>query len=235
MDLVIEFQANEQAAPYIAHRLSEAAIPLISVDIPHPRAIFFGVDNYLVGYEAGSLLAAHAQQNWSGKVDIFVGLGVEQAGTQVGSRISAGLRAITKELDGAPQMKVILRDCRGLGENSRAIVAEVLEKNPAARHILVATISDTSALGAVQAVREMKRQKHVAIASQDCVAEAVTEMKKANSPLIGSISHEAHTYGPRLIQIGLSRLKNEQVDPYYFVQHRVVRKEEILAEDANRR
>jgi ribose transport system substrate-binding protein len=234
VDLVIEFQADEQSAPFIAHRLSEAAIPLIAVDIPHPRAIFFGVDNYQVGYEAGRLLAIHARRNWSGKADIFVGLNVEQAGTQVGSRISAGLRAIREELDGAPQMQVILRDCRGLGENSGAIIAEVLEANPSAKHILVATISDSSALGAVQAVRELKRQRHVAIASQDCVAEALAEMEKANSPLIGSISHEAHTYGPRLIQIGLSRLKNEPLEPHYFVQHRVVRKEEILAATADR-
>jgi ribose transport system substrate-binding protein len=124
---------------------------------------------------------------------------------------------------------VVLRDCRGLMENSRAIVADILEKNLAAKHILIATISDSSALGAVQAVRELRRQKNVAIASQDCVAEAIAEMEKPNSPLIGSISHEAHTYGPRLIHLGLSRLKNEPLDPHYFVQHRVVRKEEVLA------
>ena len=202
---------------------------MIAIDIPHPRAIFFGVDNYQVGYEAGKLLAAHSQRIWSGKADIFIGLGVDRAGTQVGSRITAAWRAVKQELGGAPQMNVILRDCRGLSENSRVIVTEILEKNPDAKHILIATISDSSALGAVEAVREMKRQKHVAIASQDCVAEAVTEMERSASPLIGSISHEAHTYGPRLIQLGLSRLKNESLEPHYFVQHRVVLKEEIVA------
>jgi len=229
VDLVIEFQADQQSAAYIAHRLAEAAIPMIAVDIPHPRAIFFGVDNYRVGYEAGKLLASHAQQHWGGRADIFLGLGIDQAGSLVGSRLSATLRAVTKELDNTTDMEIIMQDSHGLAEHSRKITSEVLKKHPKAKHILIATTSDSSAFGVVQAVRDLKRLKHVAIVSQDCVAEAVAEMQRHNSPLIGSISHEAHTYGPRLIQLGLSILKNEAIDPYYFVEHRVVRKEDLCS------
>jgi ribose transport system substrate-binding protein len=64
------------------------------------------------------------------------------------------------------------------------------------------------------------------------VAEAIAEMARPGSPLIGSISHEAHTYGPQLIQLGLGRLKNESLDPHYFVQHRAVLKEDVIAEVA---
>ena len=227
VDLAIEFQADQQSAAYIAHRLAEVAIPLIAIDIPHPRAIYFGVDNYQVGYEAGNLLVSHAQQHWGGKADIFLGLGIDQAGPLVGSRILAALRAVTKELDNTANMEIIMQDCHGLAENSRKIVSEFLKKHPNAKRILIATTSDSSALGVVQAVRDLRRVKHVAIASQDCVAEAVAEMQRPNSPLIGSISHEAHAYGPRLIQLGLSLLKNEALDPYYFVEHHVVRKEEL--------
>jgi ribose transport system substrate-binding protein len=37
--------------------------------VPHPNATYFGVDNFEVGYEAGSLLAQHALRKWKGKVD----------------------------------------------------------------------------------------------------------------------------------------------------------------------
>ena len=41
----------------IADKIAAAKIPLIAIDIPHPHATYFGVDNYRVGLEAGELLA----------------------------------------------------------------------------------------------------------------------------------------------------------------------------------
>ncbi|HTY82811.1 MAG TPA: helix-turn-helix domain-containing protein, partial [Silvibacterium sp.] len=49
VDLIIEFQIEERVAPAIAHIISKAGIPLIAIDIPHPHATYFGVDNYQVG------------------------------------------------------------------------------------------------------------------------------------------------------------------------------------------
>ncbi len=44
------------------------------------------------------------------------------------------------------------------------------------KHILIAAATDTSALGALDAVREAKREKHVAIVGQDAIPEALTEI-----------------------------------------------------------
>ena len=41
----------------IADKIASANIPLIAIDIPHPHATYFGVDNYRVGVEAGETLA----------------------------------------------------------------------------------------------------------------------------------------------------------------------------------
>src|SRR5580700_9309453 len=69
VDLVIEFQVEQEVAPAIGDKIAAAKIPLIAVDIPHPHATYFGVDNYRVGIEAGEALAAHASTHWGGKVD----------------------------------------------------------------------------------------------------------------------------------------------------------------------
>jgi ribose transport system substrate-binding protein len=37
VDVVIEFQVEQHAAPIIADKIANAGIPLIAVDIPHPR------------------------------------------------------------------------------------------------------------------------------------------------------------------------------------------------------
>jgi ribose transport system substrate-binding protein len=68
VDLVLEFQVEEHVAPHVAHIFKKAEIPLVAIDVPHPNATYFGVDNFEVGYEAGVLLAKYASSKWKGKV-----------------------------------------------------------------------------------------------------------------------------------------------------------------------
>jgi hypothetical protein len=100
IDLVIEFQVEQQVAPVIADRIAAAGIPLIAIDIPHPHAIFFGVDNYRVGYDAGQLLAQHAVDEWRGQVDWVLGLDIEEAGPLVQSRITGAFEGVRSKLEG---------------------------------------------------------------------------------------------------------------------------------------
>ena len=62
VDLVIDFQVDQDVAAIIGDKIAGAGIPLIAVDIPHPHAVFFGVDNFRVGFEAGQLLARYASR-----------------------------------------------------------------------------------------------------------------------------------------------------------------------------
>ena len=222
VDLVIEFQIDQRAAPVIAHKIDDAGIPLIAVDIPHPHSTFFGVDNYLVGFEAGEYLSRHAQKAWGGKVRWVFGLDLEEAGPLVQSRITGAFEGILSVLPSLPRGNLIRMDGRGMRDKSYRLVLDFLNRNPHDRGILIAAATDTSALGAVQAVRELKLEKHVAIVGQDCIPEALEEMKAASSPLIGSISHEAQSYGPRLIHLGLAILAGQRISPYNYVEHKLV-------------
>jgi ribose transport system substrate-binding protein len=222
VDLVIEFQIDQRVAPVIADKIDEARIPLIAVDIPHPHAVFFGVNNYRVGFEAGEFLAQHATVKWNGKVCWALGLDIEEAGPLVQSRVTGAFEAIRSALPDMSGERLMRLDGRGMREKSYRLVLDFLRRHPKDRGILIAAATDTSALGAVQAVREARREKHVAIVGQDCIPEALEEMKRKDSPLIGSVSHEAQTYGPRLIHLGLAILGGQQVPPYNYVEHKLV-------------
>lgn len=222
VDLVIEFQIEERVAPFIAHTISRAGIPLIAVDIPHPSAVYFGVDNFQVGFEAGELLAQHALHVWKGKVDYVLGLDVAEAGTFVQSRISGAFEGIRSLLPAIPQRAFVRMDGRGMRQTSAQIVSDFMQRHGRTDRILIAAATDTSALGALQVTRDLGREKYVAIVGQDCIPEVLEEMQRKRGPLIGSISHEAHTYGPRLIQLGVTLLRGNTVPPYNYVQHRVV-------------
>lgn len=227
LDLVIEFQVEQAVAPVVGDCIAAANIPLIAIDIPHPHATYFGVDNYRVGMEAGELLAAHAAAHWRGKVQWVVGLDLPEAGQLVQSRITGAFEGVRKALPDLPEESFVRIDGRGKRERSRKAVFDFLQRHAGEKHILIAAATDSSALGALDAARELRRESHVAIVGQDCIEEAAQEIAKRSSSLIGSVSHEAHLYGASLIQLGLSVIHGQTVPPYNYVSHRMVTRESL--------
>ena len=232
VDVVIEFQVDVHVAPIIADRISEAGIPLIAVDIPHPRATFIGIDNYRAGYEAGTLLAEFAVNRWKGQMDWMVGLDLEEAGQLVQSRITGAFQGVKARLPDLPVESFVRIDGRGLRDVSHRAILEFLKRHPKDKHILIAAANDTSAMGAISAARELGRSQNIAVVGQDCVEEMLAELQQPASPAIGSISHAASLYGPRLIELCLALLRGETVAPYNYIPHRAVTRES-LARPAN--
>jgi len=221
VDLVIEFQVDQHVAAIIGDKIAGAGIPLIAVDIPHPHAVYFGVDNFRVGFEAGRLLARHAKQAWDGKVNWVLGLDLEEAGPLVQSRITGAFEGVRSQIPKVPVESFVRINARGMREKSYQLVREFLGRH-ARERILIAAATDTSALGALQAARELKREQHIAVVGQDCIEEAMKEISTPGTPLIGTVSHEAQTYGSRLIQLGMAMLGGQSVPPYNYVEHKVV-------------
>jgi ribose transport system substrate-binding protein len=222
VDVIIEFQVEERVAPVIADRIAAAQIPLIAIDIPHPHSTYFGVDNYRVGLEAGQLLGQFAVQRWKGKVDWIVGLDLTEAGQMVQSRITGAFEGVMTQLPALPVECFVRIDGRGMRERSRQVVKDFLNRHPKDRHILIAAANDMSALGAISAARELKREAHIAVVGQDCVEEMLEEMNRPGSAAIASISHEVSQYGPRLIELGLALLRGDTVAPYNYIQHKAI-------------
>jgi ribose transport system substrate-binding protein len=227
VDLIFELQVEQQVAPIIGDKIAAAKIPLVAIDIPHPNATFFGVDNYRVGVEAGEVLAQHALTEWKGQVDWVIGLDLPEAGLLVQGRISGAFEAIRAALPDLRAESFVRVDGRGMRERSRKLLAEFLDKHPRDKRILIAAATDTSALGAIDAARELKRTGHIAVVGQDCIREATEEMQQRNSPMIASVSHETGSYGPALMNLGLALLRGQTVPPYNYVSHRLVTRKSL--------
>ncbi len=227
VDLIIEFQVEQNVAPIIADKVAAAGIPMIAIDIPHPHATYFGVDNFRVGVEAGEALSAYAAREWGGRVDWVLGLDLPEAGQLVQSRITGAFEGVRKSFPSLADECFVRLNGRGMRDRSAKRVSEFLRSHPHDERILIAAATDSSALGALDAVQESKRGRHVAIVGQDCIAEAVDEMRRSNSPLIGSVSHQAGSYGQNLIDLGLAILRGQKVAPYNYVSHKLVTPETL--------
>ncbi len=231
VDLVLEFQVEEHVAPHIAHIFKKAEIPLIAIDVPHPNATYFGVDNFEVGYEAGALLAQFAIGKWSCKADWVLGIGFSEAGSFVQSRITGAFEAIRERLSQIPSDRFFRIDGRGMRQPSAVAITELLRTQRKGQRFLVAASTDSSALGVLDAARQFGREQDFAIVGQDCIPEVLEEMRKDSSAIIGSISHGAESYGPRLIQLGITLLRGRIVPPYNYVRHFVVTPASLAAEE----
>ena len=218
---------EEAVAPRVARILKQADIPLVAIDVPHPNATYFGADNFEVGYEAGALLAQHAVRIWKGKVDRVLGVGFSEAGSFVQSRITGAFDCIRERLPSLTAEQFVQIDGRGMREASRKAMLEFLHNSGTAERTLVAAATDSSALGVLDAIRQTGSEENFAIVGQDCIPEVLEELGKGDSAIIGSISHEAESYGPRLIQLGIAILRGYTVPPYNYAHHRAVTAESL--------
>jgi ribose transport system substrate-binding protein len=178
VDLVLEFQVEEAAAPRVAHIFKKAEIPMVAIDVPHPNATYFGVDNFEVGYEAAAILAQYAQRQWKGKVDRVLGVGFREAGSFVQHRITGAFDGIRERFKELTADRFVQIEGRGMREASHRAMSEYLGERKGGELTLVAAANDTSALGVLDAVREAGQEANFAIVGQDCIPEVLEEMRQ---------------------------------------------------------
>lgn len=220
--VMVQFHPPRDFAPMVSRMLRESKIPQIAIDIPQPEALYFGIDNFQAGFEGGQELGRYAQQAWNGKVDAVLVLDEFSAGSVVAERMSGAWYGIQQVLGPLPESLLTRVDCEGEREPARAVTDAFLRKHTRAHRILIASINDASGLGALQAVRQLKREPQVAIVGQDCIEEALREIANPASALLASVAHFPENYGAQVVDLVLRLLRGEQVPPYTYTQHQLI-------------
>lgn len=226
VNLVIEFQTDEAAAPAIASTYLEANIPLIAIDIPHPGATYFGADNYAAGLLAGRTLARWARQHWNGDVDEILLVEIARAGSLPHARIKGVLEGIHETLRQARDCPVVTIDGDGQFKTSLDRVRRHLRQTRAHR-ILVGAANDPSALGAARAFQEAGRAETCAVVGQNAEPDARAELRQPRTPLVASVGYFPEQYGDGLIKLALDILTRKPAPPAVFVHHHVITRENV--------
>jgi ribose transport system substrate-binding protein len=226
VDLIIEFQTDESAAPAIAAKVQEAGIPMIAVDIPHPSASYFGANNYEAGLVGGRHLGRWANKNWHGLVDEIVLLEIRRAGSVPQTRVLGMLVGITEVVRPSYRGRVVNLDGDGQFGNSLDCVRKHLRSTKAKR-ILVGAANDSSALGALRAFQEAGRTSECAIVSHNADPEGRTELRDPKSRMVGSVAYFPEEYGPHLIRLALDILDQKPTSPAVFIKHQLITPENV--------
>ncbi len=228
VDLVIEFQTNQQSASIVASKLIEAEIPIIAIDIPHPGAHYYGANNYRAGLIGGHALAQACVTHWGGTVDEIVLLELPMAGPLPRSRLVGILDGIRETLPKIHDQRVRFINGNGRYETSLDAMRKHLRKSKANR-VLLGAMNDPSCLGALQAFEEAGREGHCLAVGQNASIEARREMRRPNSRLVGSVSYFPEHYGEAIISLALDKLQGNDVPPATFVKHQLITRENVEA------
>jgi len=226
VDLVIDFQTDEHCAPVVSSKLSEAQIPFIALEIPHPGATYYGANNYRAGTLGGQYLAKWATQHWHGRVDEVLLLELPVAGALPKARLTGTLAALRANLPSFTDQKVVALDGNGQFDRSLEVVRKHLRKSHA-KCVLVGAINDPSALGALRAFQEAGRVDECAVMGQNASFEARSEIRTPGSRLIGSVAYFPERYGEGAISLALNILKGKPTPPAVFVKHQLVTRETV--------
>lgn len=227
VDLVVDSQINVAVAAQIAAKFSDAHIPFIALDIPHPGAVYFGADNYKAGRMAGRYLAKWATRHWKANPEQLILLGVDAAGPLLNARLTGIVDGIVELLPNGRSIPTHHYDTKGgQFEATLDIVRKHLRRKRPER-ALVGAVNDSTALAALHAFREIGIERACAIAGQDGSLAAREEMRRSSSRLICSVAYFPETYGARIIQVALEILKHKAVAPAVFVQHELITAENV--------
>ncbi len=219
--LIMEFQTDSSIASLLSAKLLKKHVPLIAIEIPHPNATYFGLNNSQAGLTAGRYLARWAESHWNGRVDEVILLGLPMAGSLPGSRLTGALLGMREIMPSLEDSQVRVLSGNGRFQTSYEVVKQYLKKSTH-KHILVSGINDPSALGALQAFKDAGRQNHCAIMGQNASSDAVLEMSCPDTRLVGSVGCFPEKYGEQLIAIALQLLDHKPVPPAIFVKHHLI-------------
>lgn len=226
VDLVIEFQTDENIAPIVAATYREAGIPLIAIDIPHPGATYFGANNYEAGLIGGKHLGRWAKQAWQGSIDEVLLLELARAGSLPRMRLTGMLFGLRAFLPGVEDRQVTYINGDGRFEESFEAMRKHLRLTKA-RRILVGAINDASALGALRAFQEAGRTECCAVMGQNASQEARAELREPATRMIGSVAYFPERYGEELVRVALEILNHRAVPPAVFVKHQLITPETV--------
>ena len=227
VDLVIDSQINVGVAAQIAAKFSDARIPFIALDIPHPGAVYFGADNYKAGRMAGRHLAKWAARHWKTGPEQIILLGVDAAGPLLNARVTGVVDGIAELLPNGRSIPTHHYDTKG-GQFEATL--DIMRKHIRRRRpdrVLIGAVNDSTALGALQAFREAGLERACAVAGQDGSFAAREEMRRSSTRLVCSVAYFPETYGSHIIQLAVDILKHKPVAPAVFVQHELITPENV--------
>jgi ribose transport system substrate-binding protein len=224
VDAIINFQVDEKSAPRIC--AAGPDVPTIAVDINQKpcQVAFMGADNQRAGEIAGEAMGEYFKANENCEYDAVVSMQQPAAGVVNEQRSGGALKGFESVCGPIKNKKVV--DGGGTIEGGQKKFADVLTSLPGQHKIIVLSLNDDMALGALAAAKAQGREKDLYLAGQG--ADPTAHCQLATNPQwVADAAYFPEKYGQIAVPAAIRAAKGEEVNETLFVPHVVINKDNI--------
>ena len=217
-DAVIFSNWRSEAAESSMEVFDEAGIPVVTIDLWHPNAIFFGADNYVSGAIAGINSGLYALEAWNCE-DARVLLARNPAAGEVPNLRTSGFADGVQTVCGA-DLPVSRIDVDGSPRGAFEATVNWLEDNPHVEHVLATSLDDVVAVPMSRAMEQAGRSGVAAgHGAQPNSIERLNEGPPEATRYLGSVAYFPELYGVYAVAALIDILEGRAVPQEIHMDH----------------
>jgi len=228
-DFAVVSNWQSGAAEAIMKIYDKAKIPVVTIDVWHPNAIFFGADNYISGEIGGKAAGNYAKGlGKCGEVTLFNGINPGE-GDAANQRIAGFIDGV-QEICGAVPADRIKSELFDAGTTEQALTetTDWLTANPGASFILGTSIDDARSAGIAKALAQSGRDGAAVGLGCDEIGVASTKQgDPATTKFLGCVAFFPEKYPDYVMSIGLDVLDHKAVPDEVHIEHKFLNKSTI--------
>jgi ribose transport system substrate-binding protein len=224
VDAIINFQVDEKSSPRVC--AAGPDVPTIAIDINQKpcQVAFMGANNQRAGEIAGTAMGEYFKEKFDCEHDAVVSMQQPAAGI-VNEQRSGGALEGFEAICGEPEnLKIV--DGGGTIEGGQKKFADVLTSLPGQSKIIVLSLNDDMALGALAAAKAQGREKDLYLAGQGADPTSHCELAN-NEQWVADAAYFPERYGQIAVPAAIRAAKGEEVNATLFVPHVAVTKDNI--------
>jgi len=224
VDAIINFQVDEKSAPRVC--AAGPDVPTIAIDINQKpcQVSFMGADNERAGQIAGEAMGNYFKENSDCEYDAVVSMQQPAAGVVNEQRSGGALSGFESVCGKSKQLKIV--DGGGTIEGGQKKFADVLTSLPGQSKIIVLSLNDDMALGALAAAKAQGREKDLYLAGQGADPTAHCQLA-TNDQWVADAAYFPEKYGQIAVPAAIRAAKGEDVEPTLYVPHVIINKDNI--------
>jgi ribose transport system substrate-binding protein len=226
VDGVINFQLNEAISPEICAAYGD--LPTVAIDI-HQRPCevsFFGADNRFAGFVAGEAVGQHFADQFDCAYDLVVTLESVTAGIVNENRTLGAVEGFASVCGEVPDDKLQRIDVGGTTDLALEQVTSLLPTIPPGGRLVILSLNDDMALGALAAARTAGREGEIFIGAQGADPTSWPEIA-CNPQWIADTAYFPERYGRTAVPAMIDILNGVEVAPEIFTPHVAVTADNI--------
>jgi ribose transport system substrate-binding protein len=223
---ILNFQLNETAAEEICK--AGPAVPVIAIDIHQKpcEIAFMGADNTRAGNVLGEAVGAATKAQFDCKVDAVVLMTAKAAGAVIKLRSDGTIEGY-KNICGEPTNYTEIDVPSIAIDEARTKFTDYLTTVPNAKTIIVMSLNDDMALGALAAAQAANRAANVYLGAHGGDPSGWKEVR-CDPHWFGDVAYFPERYGKIGIPAIIDAIGGKTVQTNLYVNHKALTKDNIL-------